>query len=253
MAQALIFPMAPQAGELKKFGGDDPLEQLKLEVCKKQGWGADKVGLVSSSPCQARGCLAMRVILDRLRPVGGNGGCFESFVLKTIFCFFDMLGCMQFSKSSRKSTLGPKPLYLSTANQLGLERTRGVPSLLDHVLPKADVSPPIPAAAQLMVQQMTALFRNTLMVLIGDNCCHDLNPDWTVAVPRRFSSVVALLQNKHLMVKLWMKQLLMSPPPQHVAAAVRDATEQLLESNGGFPAFPITRPKQIWCAVARPG
>jgi hypothetical protein len=30
----------------------------------------------------------------------------------------------------------PKPVYHSTASQLGLHKTRGIPSLLDYVLPR---------------------------------------------------------------------------------------------------------------------
>ena len=41
----------------------------------------------------------------------------------------------------------PKPLYHSTASQLGLHRTRGIPSLLDFVLPRtAPQVCPIPGA-----------------------------------------------------------------------------------------------------------
>ena len=40
--------------------------------------------------------------------------------------------CLQVSASSRDR---PKPLYMSTACQLGIHKMRGVPSLLDSILP----------------------------------------------------------------------------------------------------------------------
>lgn len=43
---------------------------------------------------------------------------------------------IQFRESRMTDFARPNPLYLSTAAQLGLEQTRGVPSLLDNVLPK---------------------------------------------------------------------------------------------------------------------
>ena len=44
----------------------------------------------------------------------------------------------------------PKPLYASTASQLGLHKTRGIPNLLDFVLPRTapQVACPSHAACQ---------------------------------------------------------------------------------------------------------
>ena len=41
----------------------------------------------------------------------------------------------------------PKPLYASTASQLGLHKTRGIPNLLDFVLPRTAPQVACPSCA----------------------------------------------------------------------------------------------------------
>ena len=95
---------------------------------------------------------------------------------------------------SASPTTRPRPLYFSTASNLGLHKTRGVPSLLDYVLPaRAPLAsrrwlrslllmPPAPATAV----AIHAACREMLMD-------HDATPDFVSMSP---ANVVLKLRNK---------------------------------------------------------
>eukprot|EP00873_Tetraselmis_striata_P014384 jgi/Tetstr1/434648/TSEL_023739.t1 len=86
--------------EIHEFGGANALQELQNLVVMRMGWDATDTDKPSA-------------LLTKYTP------------------------SVQGFRVTTKSTAGvPLPLYLSTASQLGLVETRGVPGLLDSILPK---------------------------------------------------------------------------------------------------------------------
>lgn len=95
---------------------------------------------------------------------------------------------------SASPTTRPRPLYFSTASNLGLHKTRGVPSLLDYVLPAR-----APLASRRWLRTLLLMPPAPATALAIHSACkemlidHDATPDFVAMSP---ANVVLKLRNK---------------------------------------------------------